>query len=600
VSATAGDTTAGRQAAVAAASRGPIRQTFEELKGVCSRHPGLTVAVIASVWASILTMGLILHLNADIYGEPGDATGTIADYAWWGYALTHGKSLFENPYGAPFGAGYENVVFSALQVAVSAPLSAVLGPVVTYNLEVLSGFPLTAWVTFLLGRQLRLPPLAAAFSALALTFMPYHLQKAMGHLGMVHMELFSATLLFLLRWRDTGRRRNLALAGVVAGLALCLDPYDAFIAAVLIAAFFVVSLALASPLLPGIWRRLREHTLAAVIGVASAALFAPVALVAAHRPTGSGAYLQGVAAGAQGVAHLRAETITFSARPIEFVQPWFANPLVPEWLRQSELSNLPGNVAENTLFLGYTVMVLAIVGTLLIRRAVFPVVISWAVGLAGFVFSAPPFLYRLPAGITISAPSYYLYSLLPYFRVYARFGVLVMLGVVLLAGLGLAGLASRVRAGWPRAFLVVPFLLLAVEFNNLPPLHTTRLFPAPPAYEWLAAQPPGILIEYPLHAGSDANVQQIQTYQYELYQQTHQHPIFNGSSPTSRAGQMEPQLEPYYRPGVATRLGALGIRYVFVLRNEYRDDGLQLPHQVPGLRFVQTIAGIDVYEVASG
>jgi hypothetical protein len=184
--------------------------------------------------------------------------------------------------------------------------------------------------------------------------------------------------------------------------------------------------------------------------------------------------------------------------------------------------------------------------------------------------------------------------------VYARFGVLVMLAAVLLAGFGFAALSSRLRVGWPRALLVVPFLLLAVEFNNVPPLHTTRLFPAPPAYEWLASQPSGILIEYPLRAGPDPGVQQVQTYEYELYQQTHQHPIFNGSTPTSRAGQLEPRLEPYYSPGVASELRALGIRYVFVHRNEYAADGLQLPNQVAGLRFVMTLAGIDIYEVSGG
>lgn len=577
-----------------------IRQAFDDLVRLGSRWPALTVTIVATLWALVLTMGLGLHLNADIYGGGGDSTGTIANYAWWGYAITHGKWLFDNPYGAPFGAGYDTVAFTALPVVVSAPLSAILGPVVTYNVEVLSGFPLTAWVTFLLARRLGLPGLAAAFSALAFTFLPYHLQKSMGHLGMVHLELFSGTLLFLVRWRQTGRRRNLAFAGIMVGLALCLDPYDAYVDAVLIAAFFVVSLALAWPLVRGVWRRLRAHAVAAVVIAVVAALFVPAAVLAAHRPNGSGSYAQGVASGAQAASRLRIETLYYSARPIEFVEPWFANPLVPQELKQYELSNLHySNVAENTLFLGFTVMALGIVGLLFVRRAVFPVAVSLGVGVAGFVFAAPPLWYQVLPGVTVSAPSYYLYSLLPYFRVYARFGVLVMLAAVLLAGFGFAVLASRLRPGWPRAFLVVPFLLLAIEFNNLPPLHTTRLFPAPPPYEWLASQPQGILIEYPLHAG-DPGAQEVRTYNYELYQQTHQHPIFNGSTPTSRAGQLEPRLEPYYAPGVASELRALGIRYVFVHRNEYSGDGYQLPQEVDGLRFVMTMAGVDIYEVRGG
>jgi hypothetical protein len=598
VSTTARGPAAGHRPSVAStATTRRIRWAFDELGGLCTRRPALTVTVVATLWALVLTMGMIRHLDADIYGYPGDATGTIASYAWWGYALAHGRSLLAYPWGAPFGAGLENVPLSALQVGISAPLSAVLGPVVTYNLEVLSGFPLTAWVTFVLSRQLGLPALAAAFSALAFTFMPYHLQKAMGHLGMVHLELFSGTLLFLVRWRATGRRRNLAFAGIIAGLALCLDPYDAFIDMVLVAAFFLVSVALPSPLLRGVARRLRAHVLAAAAVAAATAALVPAAVLAAHRPSGSGSYVQGVVSGAQEAARLRIELLIYSARPIEFVQPWFANPLVPQAIRQYELSNLHySNITESTLFLGYSVIALAILGTVLVRRAVFPVVLSWAVGLAGFVFAAPPLLYQVLPGVSVSAPSYYLYSVLPFFRVYARFGVLVMLAAVLLAGFGFAAIASRLRGGWPRAFLIVPFLLMAVEFNNLPPLHTTRIFPAPPAYTWLASQPSGILVEYPLH-GVDTGTQQVENSQYELYQQTHRHPILNGSATSSRMGQLEPELEPYYSPQVVSRLRALGVRYVFVHRLGYLGSDIQFPRQVDGLQFVMTLAGIDVYEV---
>jgi hypothetical protein len=592
------------EAAPAVAVGGPtfpsrVRSALADAGGFCSRHPALTVSVVATLWALGLTFGLVRHLDADIYGQPGDPTGTIAVYAWWGHALTHGKSLFDFPWGAPLGAGFEHVPYTALQLGVSAPMSAVLGPMVTYNLEILSGFTLTAWVTFLLGRQLGLPSLAAAFSALALTFMPYHVEKAMGHLGMVHMELFSGTLLFLVRWRATGRRRNLVWAGIVAGLALCLDPYDAFIALVMTAAFVLVSVLTPSPLLPGIVRRLRAHAVAAVIVALAAGLLVPPALLAAYRPSSSEGYQQGVTAAAGQVSHSMSELFIFSARTKEYLLPWHANPLVPQAVKQFEVDNLHhSNLTENTLFLGYTVILLAITGVVAsLRRSVFPVVLCLAVGLGGYVFAEPPFVHQVLPGISWSTPSYYIFPVLPYFRVYARFAVLVMLAAALLGGVGLAALATRLPAGRARTLLVVPFLLLAIEFNNLPPTHTTRLYPAPPEYTWLASQPAGILIEYPLHAG-DPGAQERKDRQYVLYQQTHQHPIFNGATPESRAGQLEPQLEPYYAPQVVSQLRGLGIRYVFVHLADYAADGLQLPRQVDGLSFVTTMGGVDVFEVS--
>jgi hypothetical protein len=560
-------------------------------------HPALTVSLVALLWALVQTAGLVRHLGDDIFGtDPQDSTGTVAIYNWWAYAVLHGKGLFDYPWGAPIGAGFEHVPYAALQLAVSIPMSVVFGGVVTYNIQVLAGFPLTAWVTFLLARQLGLPALAAAFSALALTFIPYHLEKAMaGHVAMIHMELFSAALLFLVRWRTTGLRRNLVWAGLVAGLALCVDPYDAYIILVMSAAFFVVGVLLPSGAARGVLRRLADHALAAGVVALAAAVLVPVALLALARPTATGSVGQAISASSSQVVRSDYDVLVYSARPLEYVLPWHDNPLVPGSVREYEADNLHlSNVVENTLFVGYTVLALAIVGAIFARR-LYAIALSLAVALFGFVFSLPPLPVSV-LGIPVSAPSHYLYALLPYFRVYARFGVLVILGAVLLAGLGFAVLMSRLGTGRRRLLLAVPFLLVACEFNELPPTHTSRLYPAPAEYTWLAQQPEGVVIEYPL-AVSPPALQEKQTRRYMLYQSTHGKPIFNGSQYGSPADNLRTQLEPYSSPQVVDRLRSLGIRYVLVHRNDYAADGQQLPDQVPGLRFVTNVDGCDVFEV---
>jgi hypothetical protein len=584
-----------RAAGAVEGAMGRLERGLRAAVSVCSQRPALTVSVVATLWALVLTAGLIRHLGTDIYASPGDSYGTVSVYGWWGYALLHGRSLFDYPWGAPLGAGFEQVPYAALQLAVSAPLAAVIGPLPTYNVEILSGFTLTAWVTFLLARRLGMPSLAAAFSALAFTFVPYHIEKALGSPAFVHAELFSGPLLFLVRWRDTGRRWNLVWAGILAGLAVCADPYMGFIVAVMVAAFFVVSVAVATPAVRGLAARLRRHVVAAVAVALVVAAFLPAAVLASYRP-GSGSYQAGLSSTAGHVARTQFETLIYSSRTAEYLLPWYFNPLVPQSVRQYEVDNLHGsNLGESTLTLGYTVLALAIVGLVLTRR-LFPVAVSAGVGLAGFLFARPP--TPLLPGLPLSAPSAYIYPLLPYFRVYARFGVLVMLGTALLAGLGLAALMARLRPGWRHAVLLVPFLLMAVEFDNVPPLHTSRLLPAPPAYSWLAGQPDGILVEYPLHP-DDAATEEIETHTYTLYQMTHGHPLFNGATTWSPAGQLEPKLEPYYSPEVVSRLRNLGIRYVFVHRADYAAAGRQLPRQVPGLDFVTTLDGVDIFEVAA-
>lgn len=560
----------------------------EQAKPPWWRSPGLIVFVVAAVYACIVTYPVIFNFGSMIYGYPGDATGTVATYEYWQYALRHGQSIFDNRvWGAPYGAGWQAVPFAVVSLAL-APLSGLFGGVAAYNLEVLASFPLTAWTTYLVARRFGCRPLAAAFAGLAFAFIPYHIEKAQGHAGQTHMELFSATLLFLLRWRQGGSRWNLAGAGVVAGLTLWIDFYFAFIDAFLVATFFAASF-LYGKAGESLWSRLRVHVVAALIlGLATAA-FVPVTVLVAERGSLSASLSAQTASFNQSLTEIR----VYSSRPLEFVLPYHANPLVPKRIVDYEISRLHlSNFTEQSLFIGYTVMVLAALWVLVCWRR-FETVLLLAIGTVGFLVSLPPGLNFHT--FVVPTPSLVLNPIFPMFRVYSRFGILVLLGAALLAGLGFSLVQARLkgRAAW---LLAIPFLLTALEFNNLPPTHVTQIYPAPTEYRWLASQPAGILIEYPLQAGTPQE-QEIQTRQYTLFQAAHGHPIFNGAATASPAYDMYPRLEPYYGPGVAATLHSIGIRYVFVHRDDYQHDGFSLPHDVLGLSYVQTLNGVDIYEV---
>ena len=549
------------------------------------RSPGLIVLVVASVYALVVTYPVVFQFGTSIYGYPGDATGTVAIYQWWSYALHHGLNIFDNTvWGAPFGAGWESVPFSVLPVMLMAPLSALVGGAAAYNIEILTSFPLTAWTTYLVARRLGCSPVAAAFSGLAFAFVPYHLEKAQGHAGQTHMEFFSGMLLFLLRWRQGGSRWNLVAAGALAGLTLWDDYYFAFIAAFLVATFFVVSVLYK--------RELGRHALALVVVGLVTLVFVPATILVAERPS-SGSLTGAVSAQSAEFHQSAVQIEIYSSRPWEFVLPYHDNPLVPSAIVRYEVAHLHGsNFTENELFIGYVVMLLATVAVLVLR-ARFEVVLLLAVGVVGAAVSLPPGLHF--HGITVPTPSLYLNPIFPIFRVYARFGILVILGAALLAGLGFTWMQAKMG---PRraALLALPFLLTAIEFNNLPPPHVTQLYPAPAEYQWLATQPQGILVEYPLQAGT-IQAEEIQTRQYTLYQGVHGHPIFNGGSTASRSTLYAPYLEPYYLPGAAQLMKQLGIAYVFVHRSDYVRDGFQLPQDVPGLTYVQTLDGVDIYRV---
>jgi hypothetical protein len=553
------------------------------------RSSGLVVFVVASAYACVVTYPLVFNLGSMIYGYPGDATGTVATYEFWAQALRQHQSIFENNvWGAPYGAGWQAVPFAVSSVVALAPLSAVFGGIGAYNLEVLASFPLTAWTTYLVARRFGCRSLGAAFAGLAFAFIPYHIEKAQGHAGQTHMELFSATLLFLVRWRQSGSRWNLAGAGVVAGITLWIDYYFAFIDAFLVATFFAASFLYGragESWLP----RLRTHVVAGLILGLTTVAFVPVTVLVAERGSLASSLTAQTASFNQSLAQIR----VYSSRPLEFLLPYHANPLVPKQVVDYEISRLhSSNFTEQSLFIGYVVMALAALWVLARWRR-FETVLLLAIGIVGFMVSLPPGINF--HGYVIPTPSLLLNPFFPIFRVYARFGILVLLGAAVLAGLGLTLAQERLR-GRAALLLAIPFVLTALEFNSIPPTHVLRILPAPAAYQWLETQPTGILVEYPL-AASTPQTEEIQTHQYELYQPVHGHPIFNGATTASQAYILYPGLEPYYGPGVAGALRSIGVRYVFVHRNEYLQDGYLLPHDVPTLTFIQTMSGTDIYEV---
>ena len=343
----------------------------------------------------------------------------------------------------------------------------------------------------------------------------------------------------------------------------------------LIVALFSTSIAVFLGVTVGLVARLRQHAVAVPITGAAVLPFLPPAVLLAVRPGSGGAALS--------LAQRSLDDIDiYSVRPWEYLMPWRVNPLVPQAVRDFQAQHLHGsNGVEQAQVLGYSVIALALVAIIWFRPR-FPVVLGVAVAAAGAALALPAHLHVF--NLTLLGPAALLNHGLPFIRVYARFGVLVMLGATLLAGLGLATLHTGLdahRLGWLAA---APFLVLALEFNRLPPTYTTTLFPAPEEYRWLRDQPSGTLIEYPLL--TPTNALEAASRQYTLYQQVHLHPLFNGATPGSRADVVAPSLNPYYAEDVAARLRSLGIRYVFVHRGDYLGAGYGLPQAVIGLRYL--------------
>ncbi len=362
-----------------------------------------------------------------------------------------------------------------------ALLARVAGPVAAYNSIVLLTFPLSAVTAFLLGRYLGLAPAGAAIAALAFAFSPFHLAQAAYHPHIAQTQWIPLVLLALWRCLDAASPAAVALLAVsIAGVTLS-NYYGGLIAAMItpvaVAAYWWVR----SRPEPASLRRL-----AITIGI--------LTLMAA----GGVAYwwyaIHGAVPGLPGFAFARADLFLFSAKWWGYLVPPVGHP----WLgRLAERvwsgAGVPrAALVEQQVSLGWGIVALGLVAVaawlLRDRRqssALTAVPVLVAVALAALVCSLSP--ERTIGPITFTRPSAWLFEVVPMFRAYARFGVVVQLMAALLAAIG----AERLWRTGRRDARVACVSLLAVaatEYAVWPPAQWRDVLPTG-AHRWVAAQP---------------------------------------------------------------------------------------------------------------
>ncbi len=359
----------------------------------------------------------------------------------------------------------------ALTMMPGAAIARAVNPVAGLNAVVLWTFPLTALATFALARYLHRSTLAAVVAALAFSFSPMHLAQAAYHPYTAQIQWIPLYFLALIALVDRATGWRMA-ALVAASAALVLSSYEAALIAalltpVVIVAFWAIRPDVLENYKPLIWPFAVFGALVAVaVGVAF--WFQP-----------------GVFSRAYMAQFPIAEIPLYRAR-------WWAyfTPAVDHPVLGSVASDLFGrfgiNVAllEQQIDVGLAFMALAVVALAVSAWTWRPewryVVAIGAVGLAAALVSVGPATGSCePFSV---APSCLLFRVVPVFRAYARFAIVVNLMVAIAAGAGAAMLASRRRVGQIAAATLL--LIGAFEFFPLP-VRAHDVLPTA-AHRWLA------------------------------------------------------------------------------------------------------------------
>jgi hypothetical protein len=239
---------------------------------------------------------------------------------------------------------------------------------------------------------------------------------------------------------------------------------------------------------------------------------------------------------------------------------------------------------------------------------IFLAIIAW-------LFSQPPWWKIGP--FKIYMPSFFMYKILPMFRAYCRFGILVMLSIAVLAAFGLKFVLERFKD--KKVKIALAFLLFGLvlfEFWNYPPFRVIDVGRVPGVYYWLKEQPAGIIIaEYPLDAGSPNEL-------YKFYQTVHEKKMINGTTPYSYPNKVAQTIIKLSEKNTASILKWMGVKYVLVHYDGYMatglvkdNDELSIIQKNSGLKLIKSFSSqgclnddiicmqktgqIDVYEVTA-
>ena len=495
-----------------------------------------------------------------------------------------------------------------------------LNEIAAWNFEILSGFILSAFFVYLTVLYVLKERTCAFFAGIIFAFCPYHFVRAWQHIGFSHTEWLALFVFSILRLKNNINKWNIIFSFLALYLVFSFDLYYAYFSLV-IALVFIIYMLL----------RERNKSFKLIFWVIIVSLTNLAILTNSLIPL-MGNIKKVATPGAWGFVRPFDDLFSQSVKYLSYFLPATVHPFFGKFTENFIGTEWYGDsLTEHTLYLGWVPLVLAFVAFRRWRRnrktltairepritdkESFYIGFFVFLAFAAWLFSQPPWWDIF--GFKFYMPSFFMYKILPMFRAYCRFGIVVMLAVAVLAGFGLKFILERFKPGKTRLAVTALFCgLVLFEFWNWPPYKVIDLSKVPAVYYWLKEEPKDTVIaDYPLDADSPSEL-------YKFFQTVHEKKIINGTIPGTYANKVAQEIRRLSEPKTASILKWMGVKYAVVHKDDYlktdlvedkedmenipRNQGLKLvksfpPQECPdpNIMCVQKTGPIDVYEVTA-
>lgn len=548
----------------------------------------------------IYTYPGMLNMTGKMYAFHGDALTGFG--VWWiSYALLHHLSPYFSPLVAsPFGMNTPTIEWGTMGPLVA--LTLLVNETFAYNFMMILSFPLAAMTMYCLCYHITKNKTASMVAGLIYAFCPNHVWKSYAFVDQtVGMQWIPLYVLFLLKLREERTYKNAILTGALFALVLLTSFINGYMVAIFTAYFVLFDLGyvyLTKRKLDVDWQ---------IVKVAAAAL---LTCIVAILPFTYSLLREMITTPAETASYMLARPFghlsSLAARPVDYLLPSYSHPLFGPLISKLVPSDTMRGEFTHGLYIGYAALCLAAYGlwrwrrgvkrSIVVRRQSFTSCFFAFSFLAALILSTPPTLAlsRLPlvGRWEILTPSYFLYALAPWFREYARFGLIVTLSVAPLAGLGLYYLLRSIthrRLKYLTACLVI--LLVLFEYFPSLPVPVVGTEKIPPEYQWLANQPGNFAVaEYPMH-------DRFIFPDYLHYIRVHGKRIVNGGHTGRVADMVMPSIQDITSVSTPSVLRYLGAKYVVI--HKIRADQSHIPTDLTGLLHFQLVEDFETATIYS-
>ena len=545
----------------------------------------------------IFTRPLAYHLGTHIAGGYADNLYFIWQIGWFKQAIFDLGQIPIKTHLLNFPYGYNlfSSEISPLQVLIALPFTLVGGPVLGYNISMLSTFVFAGLCMFYWIHSKTKSWQAGVVAGTAYAVLPFHSAHFLiGHLNICAIQWFPLFFMGLFGILDNEgfSKKNVLLTGL--GLALISFSSVYFVYMTLLIAA-IITLVYMFHKKSTLWK---EENFWKQLLLAGAISF-PFLLIS----LGPYVYLH-IATGME--SRELTEIMVYSASPTDFLLPFTRHFLWGKWVGDQ----FPRNIwNEATLYLGLPSVFLFVWGWLrknndhkryfqyLCIGTSVAVLLAMGTHLTWMekpVMLAPPSWLSGLLGkdpLPIFLPGYLFYRLLPFYgrmRVWMRYGIFAM--VFICAGGGLTFgemLKKKSRVGKSAIFSAALGLIL-IDFW-VRPYPLTAVKPRQ-VDEWLAGQPPGGLVQLPI----DQSFDELHMY----YTLTHQKGLIGlvRGVPSYRFFKLQTALQNFPDQISIETLKAEQITYLLIDEAVYTvDEDFVEACQSSGLEFAGSFDGQSVF-----